>query len=289
MEVLITGLNTYLGRRAVSHLNSDEFRVTGLVRNLPLFNKRILEPVTAKLLEIDLFKTHRTPMNFSIKKLQLGVYFTQVPGLNDALNMQMELISLRNFIQLCQDNGCDRVIYIARLMDSSYIDAIQNLFKEYRVKYTVVLQSSAVGKETILSDIFGKLSKSKYIPYWGLIANLRFRPIPLLDVYRWIRTMPWEQHFIGEVIYLGGEESLSCKQLFLRYMQINHPNSGYQIIAISKWMAKLVYTRFFKIHKENFDEFRRVMRYESEVDNSTWSKTAPFTFTPMNQTMLVDQ
>ena len=60
MEVLITGLNTYLGRRAVSHLNSEEFRVTGLVRNLELFNKRLNEPVTADLIEIDLFKVTGT-------------------------------------------------------------------------------------------------------------------------------------------------------------------------------------------------------------------------------------
>jgi hypothetical protein len=289
MEVLITGLNTYLGRRAVSHLNSEEFRVTGLVRNLALFNKRLNEPVTADLIEIDLFKTNKLYENFFLENLQLGIYFTQVPGLNDQLNMQMELISLRNFIQLCQQNQCNRIVYVAQLMDSFYIDAIQSLFEEFRVKYTVVLKSSAVGKGTILSDIFGKLAKSKYVPYWKLIGNLKFKPIPLLDVYRWIRTIPWENNFIGEVIYLGGEESLNYKQLFQRYMQVYHPGREYETVSIGKWLVKLVYTRFYHIHEENFDEFRRVMKYEAEVDNTSWSKIVPFTFTAMNQNFLVDQ
>lgn len=289
MEVLITGLNTYLGRRAVSHLNSNEFRVTGLVRNLALFNKRLNEPVTANLIEIDLFKTNTLYQDFSLDNLQLGIYFTQVPGLNDRLNMQMELISLQNFIQVCKQNLCNRIVYVAQLMDSFYIDAIQSLFEEFRVKYTIVLKSSAVGKGTIISDIFGKLANSRYIPYWKFIGNLKFKPIPLLDVYRWIRTIPWENNFIGEVIYLGGEESLDYKQLFQRYMQVYHPEREYKTVSISKWLVKLVYTRFYKIHQENFDEFRRVMKYEDEVDNASWSRKVPFTFTAMNQGFLIDQ
>ena len=289
MEVLITGLNTYLGRRAVSHLNSAEFKVTGLVRNLELFNKRLNEPVTADLFEIDLFKTNTLSKNFSLGTLQLGIYFTQVPGLNDQLNMQMELISLRNFIQVCKENMCNRIVYVAQLMDSFYIDAIQSLFEEHRVKYTVVLKCSAVGKGTIISDIFGRLAKSKFIPYWKLIGDLKFKPIPLLDVYRWIRTIPWEDNFIGEVIYLGGEESLNYKQLFNQYMEVYHPDREYKTFSIKKWLVKLVYTRFYRIHEENFDEFRRVMKYEAEVDNTSWSRKVHFTFTTINRCFLLDQ
>ncbi|GEM66108.1 hypothetical protein SF1_40900 [Sphingobacterium faecium NBRC 15299] len=289
MDVLITGLNTYLGRRAVSHLHSDEFKVTGLVRNLKIFNKRLDESVTADLIEIDLFKSNTLPQDFYLEDLQLGIYFTQVPGLNDPLNMQMELISLRNFIEVCKQNSCDRIVYMAQLMDSFYIDAIQTLFEEYRVKYTVVLKSSAIGKGTILSDIFSKLAKSRYIPYWKYIGNLKFRPISLLDVYRWIRIMPWKNDFISEVIYLGGDESLDYKQLFSRYMQVHHPGGTYQTISISKWMVKLFYTRFYNIHKENFDEFRRIMKYESDVDNTSWSSKVHFTFTSMHHNFLIDK
>ncbi|UIR56754.1 hypothetical protein LZQ00_02800 [Sphingobacterium sp. SRCM116780] len=289
MEVLITGLNTYLGRRAVSHLNSNEFKVTGLVRNLNLFNMRLKEPITASLFEMDLLKANNQFNDFSLKNLDLGIYFTQVPQLNDQLNMQIELMSLRSFIQICKQNSCNRIVYIAQLIDSFYINAIQNVFEEFRIKYTIVLKSSAVGKGTILSDIFEKLAKSKFIPYWRFIGNLKFRPIPLLDVYRWIQTMPWNDNFISEVIYLGGEETLDYKQLFSRYMQVYHPDRAYRTFSINKWMVKLAYTRFYNIHKENFDEFRRIMRYESDVDNTTWSKKADFTFTAMNQSLLIDQ
>ena len=56
MEVLISGLNSYLGRRAAGHLNREDFHVHGIVRDLTLFKSRMFEEPTASLDKVDLLR-----------------------------------------------------------------------------------------------------------------------------------------------------------------------------------------------------------------------------------------
>ncbi|ULT22735.1 hypothetical protein KUH03_25870 [Sphingobacterium sp. E70] len=47
-------------------------------------------------------------------------------------------------------------------------------------------------------------------------------------------------------------------------------------------------SRFNDINKEDIDEFRRVLYYEKNVDNSTWQKVQSFEFTPLKAYVSMD-
>ena len=99
-KVLISGLNTYLGRRASCYLQSSDFDVTGLVRNLSLFNRIVKEKVTAKLFELDLLRKGEAFENFEISDLNFGIYFTQVPSLDNDIQLQLELLKINSKIKI---------------------------------------------------------------------------------------------------------------------------------------------------------------------------------------------
>ncbi|RKE42660.1 NAD(P)-dependent oxidoreductase [Sphingobacterium detergens] len=286
-KVLISGLNTYLGRRASCYLQTKDFDVTGLVRNLSIFNKIVKEKVTARLFELDLLRKGPAYDNFQISNLNFGIYFTQVPTLDNDIQLQLELLGLRNFVEICRRAGNNRVIYVARLMDEHFLEPVRNLLEALRVQYTIVVKSSVIGKESVLNRIFSKLAKRQTIFYWNWVASLKFHPLPLLDVYRWLREMPWEGNFISEVIYLGGHEEVTFRNLFYQFLNYTSDTQKREI-GVNKFFAKLLLSRFNDINKEDIDEFRRVLYYEKNVDNSTWQKVQSFEFTPLKAYVSMD-
>ena len=261
--------------------------MTGLVRNLSIFNKIVKEKVTAKLFELDLLRKGPAYDKFQISDLNFGIYFTQVPSLDNDIQLQLELLGLRNFVEICKRAGNNRVIYVARLMDEHFLEPVRNLLEVLRVQYTIVVKSSVIGKESVLNRIFGKLAKRQTIFYWNWVASLKFHPLPLLDVYRWLREMPWENNFISEVIYLGGHEEVTFRNLFYQFLS-STSNTQKREIGVNKFLAKLLLSRFNDINKEDIDEFRRVLYYEKNVDNSTWQKVQPFEFTPLKAYVKMD-
>jgi len=286
-KVLISGLNTYLGRRASCYLQTKDFDVIGLVRNLSIFNKIVKEKVTAKLFELDLLRKGPAYDNFKISDVNFGIYFTQVPTLDNDIQLQLELLGLRNFVEICKRAGNNRVIYVARLMDEHFLEPVRNLLEALRVQYTIVVKSSVIGKESVLNRIFSKLAKRQTIFYWNWVASLKFHPLPLLDVYRWLREMPWEGNFISEVIYLGGHEEVTFRSLFYQFLNYTSDTQKREI-GVNKFFAKLLLSRFNDINKEDIEEFRRVLYYEKNVDNSTWQKVQAFEFTPLKAYVSMD-
>jgi hypothetical protein len=59
-------------------------------------------------------------------------------------------------------------------------------------------------------------------------------------------------------------------------------------IGVNKFFAKLLLTRLNDINKEDIDEFRRVLYYEKNVDNSTWQRVQAFEFTPLKSYVCMD-
>src|SRR5690606_33778410 len=120
MEVLVCGVNSYLGRASVSCLQEDGYNVHGLVRDIRLLSYNTPEPITADIAVVDLIKKGTEYENFSLSQLDLSFYFTQIPDLDDKIAIQYELLSLRHFILLSQRNGCNRIIYVGRTYDKNY-------------------------------------------------------------------------------------------------------------------------------------------------------------------------
>lgn len=287
MDVLVSGLNSYVGRRAASHLGTDDFHVHALIRDIDLFRAKSFEPITANLFSLDLLKTDEHYLSFKMDKVDMGIYFTQSPYFGDRMSLHVELTRLKNFIELLRRNLCDRILFIARLMDKSYITYVQQIFEQHHVKYTIVLKNIALGKESLADRYFKKLLQDKYIWYDEALACVEFRPVFALDLLRWIRNVDWSSNFINQIIEFGGVRKMSVRELFRMYKKLNHvENVGF---PIPHFLYKFFFRKNKSLHKDDVLEIQRMFAYEYPVDNSCWAKRIPFSFTPIEEAILNDK
>lgn len=290
MEALIIGLNNYLARRAVSHLADDDVHVSAITRSLALFRQRADDKLAADIFEIDLMRDgYQDKCEGLLPYIDVAFYFTQVSTLNEPISMRFELLALRNFIFVLQKKRCNRIIYIARLVDRRFISSIVDLFKEYKLDYTVVLKSSIIGKGSTVDKILGVLARRNTVVYVPQSANTKFKPIAALDMVGWLKKMIYIPHFIKSVVEVGGEQEFNFKKVYREYRNLAHSPKRFLRIPVPKHFARFVYTAFYGVNPRDFEEFRRALNFEYVVDNSKWGRYMPFEFTPLKETLQLDR
>lgn len=287
MDVLISGLNNYVGRRSLSLFADENFRVFAITRNLRLFEERIFEPLHATVYEGDLIKGEGSfPLNGL--ELKTGIYFTQVPTLNDVVNLKLEIISLRNFIHILKKNSCQRIVYIARLMDKMCIDPVLALLRELRVEYTIVLKNCVIGHDSLVDRVIKNIANRKIIFYSKFYATHALQPLGARDFFRWLKSMLKVPAFRNRVVELGGPKPMSLADIFNTYKALKLVQKGQIIVDLPKWFVRLVYRKRLDISSTDQAEFSRIMRVNSIVDND-WRKQMPFRFSSIEDVLLEDR
>lgn len=290
MEVLIAGLNSYLGRRAVGHLNQDDFHVHGIVRDLSLFESSMSETPTATLDKVDLLRKDQAYDSFRIQDgVGLSIYISHVPTLGETVNLNLELITLKNFIELMKVNQCNRLVYIARLMDKPYIHYIESVLVTADVDYTIVLKNLAIGKGSVLDRYMHQLINGRYLAYDHRFAKVKFSPISALDLLRWIYNVNWDREFHRQTIEIGGPTTLTVQDMFRLYKKVLYPNATVKSFKLPRFVMRFIFKKLYHIHQEDLIEFRRVMKREYPIDNRSWKNKILFVFTPLEQVILQDQ
>lgn len=287
MEVLVSGLNSYVGRRAASHLEAEDFRVHGLIRDIDFFRAKSFEPITANLFSLDLLKTDAHYCSFKIDNIDMGIYFIQSPYFGDLISLQVELTRLKNFISLLRRNLCHRILFIARLMDTSYVSHVQQLFEQYKVNYTIVMKNITLGRECLADRYFKTLLQEKYVWYDEALAGIEFKPVFALDLLRWIRCIDWKDNFINQIIEFAGVRTMTVQELFRMYKELHNVES------VGVPVPHKLYNFFFRknksLPKDDALEIKRMFAYEYPLDNSSWAKRIPFSFTPIEDVILKDK
>ena len=288
--MLLSGLNSYLGKRAMSNLSKEDFNVHGIVRDLDLFKSRLFEKITATLDKVDLLRKGKEFDSFKIDSgIGLAIYITHVPTLGEYVNLNLELITLRNFIELTKLNGGSRIVYIARLMDKPYINEVEALLKASNITYTIVLKNLAIGKGSVLDKYMHQLINGKYLPYDKFFANVKFNPISSLDLLRWIYNVDWDKNFNNETIEIGGSSTVTVQEMYRLYKKTLYPNADVKSILLPHFIMSMVFQQAYHIHKEDVIEFKRLMEREYPIDNTSWKNTMLFSFTPLAEVIKLDQ
>lgn len=290
MEVLLSGLNSYLGNRAMSHLNRKGFHVHGIARDLDLLKSRLLEPATGSLSIVDLLRKGKSYDSFEVKGgIDLAIYITHVPTLAEKINLNLELITLKNFIQLAIKNHCQRIIYIARLMDKPFVSYIQKVLEDSKLVFTIVLKNLAIGKGSVLDKYMRQMFHGKYLAYDGDIANVKFSPIYALDLLRWICNVDWHSNFKNQIIEIGGAHVLTIQEMYRLYKKQLYPETKVKSFRMPSFLMRLFYKKMYHINQEDVIEFNRLMKMEYPIDNSSWKNIVLFSFTPLDQVIKSDQ
>lgn len=287
MKVLISGLNSYIGRRATSHLQTEDFDVFGLIRDIRLFQSQNNEPITATLDALDLLKVDEKSHVYRQNELDYGIFFVESPDFVDPLSLSVELTRLKNFVDILKRNFCSRVLFFARLIDKKYIQHIQDLLLQMGMEYTVVLNNIVIGRDSLADRYFRHLLTQKILFYDRDMAKVEFRPVYVLDVFRWIRTVDWQHLFINKVIELGGIREMSLRELFYLYRRLCGTKN--KSVSLPHWVYNIFNVNSKILHREDIVELRRVLHQEYPVDNLAWAKLVPFSFTPIEDVICNDE
>lgn len=285
MNILISGLNNYVGLRCASLMADEKFRVFAITRNRELFLERMFEPLHAQVFEMDLLKDN-LERNIHISNLEATFYFTQVPTLDDLVNLQVELLSLRNFIRLIKDMNCARLVYVARLMDKRCLEPILDLLKECQIDYTVVLKNLVVGKGSLLFNIYQRLSNHNMLYYSKQYGNALFQPIGVYDFVRWLKAILNVPSFHYNVLEIGGEVPMSVSDLYRLYRKLKGKITTQRMICLPHWLLGRIYKRKMNDDTE-IAEFLRTIKVDRMVNN-TWRTYLPFTFSTTKEMLLTE-
>ncbi|MCC2598604.1 SDR family oxidoreductase [Sphingobacterium sp. FBM7-1] len=285
MDILISGLNNYVGRRCANLMADGNFRLFAITRNRKLFEERMSEPINAKVVEIDLLKEN-VENGGGLPDIDASFYFAQVPTLDDFLDIGIELLSLRNFIRLINHLHCKRLVYVARHTDKQYLQPIIDLFKECKINYTVVLKNLVVGKDCLLYQIYGQVADRKVVYYSKRYGGGLLQPIGIHDLVRWLKAMLHVPNFSHKILEVGGGEAISSVDLYRLYRKLKTKLSVHRIVSLPDWLFMLFYGRRVREHT-GAAEFWRVLRMEGKVDNS-WRVHLPFNFSPLKDILMAE-
>lgn len=286
INVLICGLNSYLGRASLQYLPDSEFRVHGLVRDTKLLRSRVGKDIQASIYPVDLIRKGDDFDSFHIQNLDYSIYFGQIPDDRDRLGVKVELLSLRNFIFLSQRDGCNRIIYVGRSYHKSYLKEVKMLFEELNVDYTLLVKDVAVGSGTSIDQFMDKILKHRFIYLYSPFARIQFRPLLLQDFFRFIKKVNWKINFIRQYLEFGGEQLFDMKELIELYAKARNISHKFTMIPIrNQFLAGLFNKLLYNIDFQLYNEYIREIREGKVVDNSLWQRYVDFNYLPIESGM----
>lgn len=286
MNVFVCGLNSYLGRASASCLQDHNFKVYGIVRDVKLFQQRIDLPVNAVIFPFDIVKDVSSYQTLALPQVDLAIYFTQIPDLEDDIGVEYEILSLRNFIFLCQKKDCNRILYIGRSYERHYLEKIEELFVELKVNYTIVLKDVAIGKATAFDQFMDKMLLHKTIFQYNPNGKIEFKPVLLRDVLKWIKKVDWENNFNQSYVEFGGEKVMNIKDIIQLYIKNRSLPNNYRIVPIrSKMLAKGLNKILYNVDYETYSRYMLELSDRAPIDNSVWQKEVDFKYSPLEEGM----
>lgn len=268
MNVIVCGLNSYLGRACLQYLASDDFHIYGIVRDQTLLKNKLNFTTTAKLYNFDIVRYQPSGLNLQLPPADFAMYFTQTPELNDVVGANYELLSIRNFIQFCQKNNCRRILYAGTLYDRKHIHAIEKLFQEFNIQYTIVLKDVAIGPGTAFEDFMVKMLNHKLIYLYKPINKIMLHPITLKDLMEWWRTVDWKVNYINEVVAYRGPNHVEIEEVMHFYQEKHSKNKKHTIIPIAnRYVARLLNKYLSGVSYDQYIEYLNEITDRTEIED----------------------
>lgn len=238
----------------------------------------------AAIFPVDLIKKGEAFDNFHIKDLDLSIYFAQIPDQRDELGDQYELLSLRNFIFLSQRDGCNRIIYVGRAHDKRRLEAVEILFKELGVQYTILLKDVAIGRGTSFEQFVQHLLKHRVIFLYDRLCHVQIRPVLLRDLFAFIKKINWQNDFVCRYLEFRGKRLMTINELIGLYIQARRANTYYKIVPIrNRALARCLNKLLYRMDSQVYDECMFDMGKPCVAENSSWQQQVEFAAVPIER------
>lgn len=273
MNILVCGLNTYLGKSSLSYLPNDTNKVHGIVRDGNLLTKNLIQPIDVELHNLDVIRYEPNNISFTLPACEVAFYFTQSTELYNSVGANYELLSIRNFIQFSQKNHCNRIVYVGTIYDRKYLQAVERLFQEFQVTYTIILKDIAIGKGTFFEDFILKLLKRRFIYLYKPHKKIQVSPIKLQDLMEWLRSTDWSLHYHNCNIEFKGNQTYEFEELLQLYEERYGDNKKHTVVPIyNKPLAKWCNKFLSGIPYEQYAEYISELCEREEINTLSWNR-----------------
>jgi len=216
MNVLLTGINTYLGKNLSLFFLEKKYQLTCLVRNEKfLENER--ENVNLSIIQGDLIR-EKYSSDFP-NDLDVAFYFSYYIAEQGDIYQDLELLSIQNYIKKARRVNCAHLIYVMPLR-SPVNEDVKALFEKSFIPYTVIRTSNIVGKDSLLIQIFKKMASNYAIISNSKLASSKCQPIALSDALTYLDFIASNPVTFNQVFDIGGPEILSYRQMLGQFLQI---------------------------------------------------------------------
>ncbi|MFC0317782.1 MULTISPECIES: hypothetical protein [Olivibacter] len=234
MNILITGLNNYLGKRLAWHLADEGYQTSCLVRNEKHFLETTEEHPNVSVIRGDLVRERYTPT--IAEQIDVAIYLSQDSAEWSEQYKNLELLSLINFIKQARKSNSQQLVYITRLR-TPFIKEVQQILTDSYISYTIVRISNIIGKESILMEMMKKVSSRFIIFANQRLVKMRAQPIALQDLLTYLSFIVLNPAAFNQSFDIGGPDVLSYKEMLKAYMKQIHINRP--IISVPSFNNRL--------------------------------------------------
>lgn len=218
MNILITGLNNYLGKRLAHYLANEGNQVFCLVRNETHFLNTMNEQPNITVIRGDLVKEKFAPA--IPYYMDVAIYLSQDSAEWNEQYRDLELLSLNHFIKQARRTNCDHLVYITRLR-TPFVSQVKQLLIGSYIHHTIIRMSNIIGRESILMQMMKKISSKLMIVINDRLSKFKSQPIALVDLLTYINFLLLNPIAFNQQYDIGGPDVLSYKEMLASYLKVN--------------------------------------------------------------------
>ncbi|MFZ4860677.1 hypothetical protein ACL9RF_00660 [Sphingobacterium sp. Mn56C] len=284
MKVLLCGLNFYLGRAALEYFQNSDNTVYGLVRDPTLLKDKMPEAIQTPIFPLDIIRQGFEFDFFKLPDLDIAFYFTQIPDLSDKIALHYEQLGLRNYINLIQRNGCNRIVYVCKSYAHTYLPLLEDLFVSLNVQYTIVMKDVSIGMGTCMNQYIDSLLAHRTIFLYKPRDKVYIRPVVLEDFLTWLTKVDWKKKFLNTWIKFSGKKKLEIEELIKLFIQVRGIRKRYTIIPIrNRFLAKKLNQFVYGINSDRFLAYIQEMNGFHDSAAMDWQDIVDFKFSPLSK------
>jgi len=217
MNVLLSGINNYLGKELALYFLERDYKVTCLVRSETLFLADEKINNNLSVIRGDLIR-EKYSQNFP-EDLDVAFYFSYYVAEQGDIYQELELLSLQNYIKKARRVNCAHLVYVMPLR-SPVSNDVKDLLKDSYIPYTIVRTSNIVGKDSLLIQIFKKMASNLAIISNTKLASSKCQPIALSDAITYLDFIAFNPAAFNQCFDIGGPEILSYREMLTQFLKI---------------------------------------------------------------------
>ena len=224
-KILLTGATGYIGKRMITVIAAQGYKVVCCVRDIQRFSKPSgIKDEQIEVIEVD-FLREETLRN--IPKDISGAYYLMHSMSLSGDYEKSEKICAKNFIKAVETTYCEHIIYLSGLVNqkelSKHLNSrfnVEKILMQSKVPTTVLRAGIIIGSGSasfeIIRDLVEKLPVM-ITPKW---LNTKCQPIGIANVLDFLIFTLFKEESYNKSFDIGCEDVLTYKEILLGYAKV---------------------------------------------------------------------